>query len=174
MALFNVFSDPVVAAQQAQLDGQWQALNVVQDQCNQIPTTALVEFYNDLQAWNTFYASGSDWSASSKNATNDWQKKAQEWSNKFTGWSCGNTPGIIAPDTGTSLIPGVKDPPPDDPGLLAGLKSDALAPINAIESYIRAAGWIAVGLVVLVVGAIVYISTRGKVSGYGLTVGGKS
>ncbi len=170
MALFNVISDPALKARQDELDAQWSSLSALYSGCDQTPDNAFAEFSTDLRLWREFYASGSDWSASSKTATDTWQTKAQDWSRRLQGWGCYGTAGSDQLDAGSGAIPTVKDPPPDAPGLLDNLK--ALDPLPEIEKWAEGVGLIVVGVVVLVIIAIVYITTKGHAKGYGVEVGG--
>ncbi len=166
MALFNIFSDPALKARQDQLDGQWNSLQALYSSCNNTPDASFAEFATDFRLWKEFYNSGSDWSADSKRATDEWQTKAQEWSRKLASWGCtGNTQdanGDPIPQSGDAGIPTVKDNPPDQPGLL-----DSLNPLPKLESWAETVGWVVVGLVVLAILAVVWISTKGHAKGPG-------
>ncbi len=170
MALFNVFSDPKLVARQAQLDAQWNSLWASFQACDATPDSAFSEFVTDRNGWKTFFDSGSDWSSDSKRATDDWQTKAQDWSNRLQSWGCtGNEDS--APQPGSSGIPSVKDPPPDEPGIIDEITGVAKAATDKGIGWIETIGWVALGLAVLIIVAIVYLGTHSKVETPGLKVG---
>lgn len=158
----NIFSDPKLRARQDQLAAQWNSLWAAYQQCDQTPDSSFAEFATDRRLWQEFYDSGSDWSSNSQNATNEWQAKAKEWADKLSGWGCmGNDSN---PDLGYSGIPGVKDPPPDDPGVLADLATAASAPVNGLFDTLKTIGWVTVGIIVIILGLAVYALTHVKAS----------
>jgi hypothetical protein len=166
MAL-NIFSDPKLRTRQDQLDGQWYSLLQVVQFCDNVPDSSFSNFTSDLRAWQAFYESGSDWSSSSENATNDWQAKALEWSKQLNAWGC--TGNISGSDSTQSGIPGVKTPPPDQGDFLdkavdaaKGLADKATGPLDAIWNRIATVGWVALGLIVLILGLAVYSLTHVK------------
>jgi hypothetical protein len=172
MALFNVFSDPVLRARQDQLDAQWSSLNALQNQCGDVPDTAWVEFVNDLRKWRTFYESESDWSADSNNATNSWQAKAQEWANRLSTYGCagglGSVGGItIQTDVGDLGIPGVKDAPANESSWLGKAGDLAKSAVTGVYDDVTGAiSWTSyaiIGLIILVVLALGYVLTHAKI-----------
>ena len=174
MSLFpNIVSNPALRARQDQLDGQWSSLNGIQQSCDQFPSQAWVEFSNDLRNWREFYDSGSDWSQSSEKATNEWQIKAQEWAARMAGSGCGGTAGSVGgsdiPAAGG--IPGVKDPPPLSQGLLDEAAEAFEKGTDALQSPFKTLGWVAVGIVVLILVAVIWVGTKGHASGWGVEVG---
>ncbi len=160
----NVFSDPKLRARQEQLDGQWNSLWATWQSCDGTPDSAFSEFASDRTNWKNFYDGESDWSADSKTATDEWQKKAQEWSGKLASW-CGA--GAAAG------IPSVKDAPPDDPTLIDRTFSIVRKAEDTVIAPFATIGWVAVGFAVLMILAIVWIFTKGRAKGYGIEVGGK-
>ena len=171
----NIFSSPELRARQDQLDGQWSSLNGIQQTCNEFPSQAWVEFSNDLRNWREFYDSGSDWSQSSEKATNEWQIKAQEWTTRMRASGCTGTAGSAGGDyipSSQSGIPGVKDPPPLSQGLLDEAAEAFEKGTDALASPFKTLGWVAVGIVVLILVTVVWITTKGQASGYGVSVGG--
>jgi hypothetical protein len=174
MSLFpNIVSNPALRARQDQLDAQWSSLNGIQQNCSDLPSQAWVQFVNDLRNWREFYDSGSDWSQSSEQATNDWQIKAQEWTTRMAASGCGGTAGSVG-DTyipAAGGIPTIKDPPPLSQGLLDEASDAFKKGTDALESPFKTLGWVAVGIVVLIIVAVIWISTRGHASGYGVDVG---
>lgn len=174
MALFNIFSDPALKARQDVLDAQWSSLNALFNTCDAMPSQSWVEFVNDLKSWRIFYDSGSDWSSSSEKATNEYQVKAQEWSQRLDAAGCRGSVGSVGGDDipgSVSGIPGVKDPPPLTPGLLDEAASAFEKGTDALSSPFKTLGWVAVGIVVLIVVGLVVITTKGHASGYGVEVG---
>ena len=172
MALFGILVDSALKARQDQLDAQWSSVSALYSGCDQTPDSAFAEFATDLSAWRAFYASGSDWSADSKTATDEWQTKLQDWTNRLTGWGCYGTAGPDELAAGSGAIPTVKDPPPDAPGIVDSVLATLKKTENAALSPFSTIGWVAVGIVVLVVLAIVWITTKGRAKGYGVEVGG--
>lgn len=161
----NVFSDPVLKARQDQLDGQWKSLWALYQGCDQTPDNAFSQFVNDKRAWDEFYDSGSDWSDDSKHATDNWQLKAQEWAGRLNGWGCYGTSGSANLDTGSSGIPTIKDPPKDEPSFLDKLTDSS-------KTYFTTVGIVGVALFVFVILAIVFVLSKGKASGFGVSLGG--
>jgi hypothetical protein len=159
----NVFSDPQLRARQDQLDAQWKSLKASYDACNDTPPTSFAEFATDFAGWTSFYDSESDWSSNAKKATDEWQTKAQEWAGKIAGWCGGGA------DSG---IPTVKDPPPDEPGLVDQALGVFDKTRDAVLAPVFKVGWVAVGIVAAVILAIVVIVTKGRAKGYGIEVGG--
>jgi len=175
MALFNIFSDPALATRQAQLDGQWKSLKAVIGTCNSFPSQAWVEFTNDFTNWSEFYDSGSDWSQSSEKATNEWQTKAQEWATRVASAGCAGTAGSVGgdyvPGIGDSGIPGVKDPPPLSESLLDSAVGAFEKGTDALSSPFKTLGWVAVGVIAAILITVIWITTKGQASGYGVSVG---
>jgi hypothetical protein len=168
VALFNIFSDPVIAARQDQLNAQWIALYGAQQHCDGLPDTGWLEFINDYKAWQAFYDSGTDWTASANNATNEWQKKLQDWTGRFQSYGClgslGSVDGEeIAPDVGTGL-PTVKDPPPDQKSLLASAGDEISGVVGSVKDGLATASYVVVGLVVFVLLLVVYSLTHVRAS----------
>ena len=120
----DIFVDPQLRARQDQLNAQWIALKSTVDNCQLDPVSAAAfsQFYADFASWQSFYESGSDWTSSSKKATDDWQSKLQEYTKTVGGGFCSQSQ---AGDS--SYIPGVKDPPPDEPGFIQSLADKAAA-----------------------------------------------
>lgn len=156
----NVFSDPKLRARQDQLDAQWNSLWATWNACNDTPDSAFPEFATDRRLWKDFYDSETDWSASAKTATDEWQVKAASWASKLSGWCGGGS---------SSGIPTIGAAPPDDVTLVDRVLEAPKQAINLVATL----SYVAVGFAVLVVLGIIYISTKGKVSGYGVTVGSK-
>jgi hypothetical protein len=171
----DIFVDPKLRARQNQLDAQWKALRSSFQTCDATPDSSFAEFTTDFDNWSAFYATESDWSAGSKSATDEWQTKAQDWSNRLRSWGCtGSFDGfnvVSALGDTSSGIPTVKDPPPDDPGLLDSVLSGVHKVTDPVTSTAATIGWVAVGLLILIIGSIVWIVTRGAYSGYGVKVG---
>jgi len=166
MPLFNIFSDPKLRARQDQLNAQWISLWAAWQNCDNTPDSAFPEFVSDRNAWNEFYDSGSDWTADSNNATNVWQAKAKEWADKLGSWGCSGNFDVTDVSS-PSGIPGVKEPPPDEQSALSKA-GDAISKVGGgflggLWSSIKTVGWVAVGLVVLVLGLVVYLLTHAKV-----------
>jgi|SRR5882672_2669530 len=157
----NLWSDPQTRARQDQLNAQWNALWGVWQNCDNTPDSAFAEFATDLKAWREFYNSASDFSAASINATNSWQQKAKDWSDKLTGWGC---TGNQSSDDLPSGIPGVKAPPPDEQSLLSKATSGVGNSVSSFLSTLTTIGWVAVGIVVFLVLGIIYTLTHVKVS----------
>ena len=160
----NIFSDDKLRTRQIQLDGQWSSLWARWQSCDSTPDSAFAEFASDRKGWIEFFDSGSDWSDDSKKATDIWQQKAQEWSNKLSSWCGGGT---------SSGIPSVKDPPPDDPTLImritGGIKDVADIALKPAATI----GWVAVAIFVLVLLTIVWIVTKGRAKAFGVELGGQ-
>lgn len=172
----DVFQDPVLVQRQAVLDGQFKSLNAIVGTCDNVPSSTWVEWTNDYKNWSEFFDSGSNWSMSSKRATDEWQEKLQLWSNRMASYGCGGTLGSVdginvVSATGDKGIPTVKDAPPNDPTFI----DEALATVHKVTdpvtSTIKTSIWLGAGVVLFIVVAIAYILTRGKASGYGLKVG---
>lgn len=176
MALFNVFSDPALKARQDILDAQWNSLWSIYQGCDNAPNNTFSEFVTERTAWKEFYDSGSDWSASSKAATDQWQSKAQEWASQFTSWGCngnlGSVNGVSIP-ADVNSIPTVKDPPPDGPSFIDTALQTFQKTESSILSPFATIGWVAVGLAVLIILALVWSLTKGHAKGYGVEIGGK-
>jgi len=170
--LFNVFVDEKLAQRQQILNAQWDSLDTLQQNCKSVPASSWSEFQNNLRDWRSFFNSGSDWSSSSKTATDEWQLKAAEWAKRFDSFGCSGVRGEFIFDSGDRGIPGVKDPPPDDPGILDGVLSAYDKTSSALLAPLATAGWVAVGLVVVVIAAVVWIATKGKGSAGPVSVGG--
>jgi len=167
----NVFSDPALKARQDVLHGQWTSLHELSQSCDGLTTESWYQLETDWLNWKDFYDSGSDWSSSSEKATNEWQNKAKEWADRLNRAGCrGSTVAsdITPVDTG---IPGVKDPPPLTPGLLDEAAAAFKKGTDALSSPFKTLGWVAVGVVVLILVSIVVITTKGHASGYGVQVG---
>lgn len=173
--MFNVFSDPALRARQAQLDGQWSSLNGLINTCDGFPTQAWVEFRNDLTNWREFFSSESDWSQSSEKATNGWQIKAQEWASRVGASGCsgtvGSMGGVDVPSVGDSGIPGVKDPPPLSETLLDEVTGAFEKGTDALQAPFKTLGWVAIGIIAAVLITIIWVTTKGRASGYGVSVG---
>ena len=166
MPLFNIFSDPKLRTRQDQLNAQFNSLWAAYQNCDNTPDSSFPEFISDRNAWKEFYDSGSDWTADSNNATNLWQTKAKEWADKLSGWGCSGNFDVT--DTTTpSGIPGVKEAPPDEESALSKAAKAAAGAggsfFGGLWSSIKTVGWVAVGLVVLVLGLVVYLLTHAKV-----------
>jgi hypothetical protein len=169
----DFFVDPALRTRQDQLNAQWLSLNGIQQSCQGISDSAWVEFVNDLKGWKDFYASESDWDMDSKHATDDWQTKASYWADQFKLYGCGgvlgSVNGVDIPATaGDGGIPSVKANPADDKPWYSGITDVA----STIQDDVSTIGWIAVGVVVLVVLVVGYVLTRGKAKGFGVEVGG--
>ncbi len=160
----NVFSDPVLKARQDQLDAQWRSLKALYDTCDQTPDSAFSEFATDFKNWKEFYESGSDWSDDSKSTTDGWQRQAQEWSSRLTGWGCYGTAGSADLGQSDGAIPTVKDPPPDEPGFLDKLGSD-------LDFWTKTATYTTIGLTVAAIVFAFYLVRKGA-SGFGVKLGG--
>lgn len=157
MSVLNFFSDPKLRTRQDQLNGQWNSLWAVYQACDQTPDSAFSEFATDLRLWREFYDGGNDWSSSSANATNEWQNKAMEWSQRLTDWGCtGNQSSDQLPNN----IPTVKVPPPDETSVLDDAKGFVSDKVEGIWSRLATAGWVVVGLFVLLIGGIIYLLTH--------------
>ncbi len=158
MGLLNLFSDPKLRARQDQLNAQWNSLLSVYQTCDNTPDSAFSEFATDLRAWRTFYDSEADWSSSSANATNEWQAKALEWTQRLSEWGCtGNQDGEYGTPNG---IPGVKTPPPDSTSVLEDVKGLATGAADSIWSRLMTAGWVVTGMFVLLIVGIIYLLTH--------------
>jgi hypothetical protein len=177
MALFGLLVDQKLRARQDLLDGQWKSLKAAFTTCGDTPDSWFAEFSTDFAAWSDFYASESDWSSGSKSATDEWQTKAQDWSNKLSTLGCtgnwDNINTVSALGQTSSGIPTVKDPPPDDPGLLDSVLAGVHKVTDPVTNTAATIGWVAVGLMIVIIAAIVWIITKGSVSGYGVKVGGQ-
>ncbi len=179
MPLFNIFVDEKLAARQAQLDGQWKSLRAVINGCDDFPSSSWVEFVNDQKGWESFFDSGSDWSDNSKAATDEWQSKLQVHSQRVEQAGCRGSIGSVGgvdffSPTGVTGIPGVKDPPPDDPAFIDTALDAFSKTRDAVLSPFATVGWVTVGLVVVAIVAIVWILTKGKgkAGPSGVSVGG--
>jgi len=172
---FGVFVDPKLRARQDQLDGQWKSLKAAWTACQNTPDSSFAEFATDFNGWSDFYASESDWSSASKSATDEWQTKAQDWSNKLTSWGCNgnwdNFQIVSANGSDANGIPTIKDPPPNDPGLLDTVLGGIKKVTDPVTSTASTIGWVAVSLFVLIIFAIVWIVTKGRFEGFGAKVG---
>ena len=167
MALFNVFSDPVLKARQDTLDAQWKSLKALYDGCDQTPDSAFAEFVNDKRAWDEFYDSGSDWSDDSKHATDLYQRKAQEWSARLGSWGCFGTSGSDVLHPGSGAAPTIKDPPPDEPGFL-----DKVGDVGeGYISFLKGVGYISAAFIIAGVLFAFYLVYKGA-EGWGVKVGG--
>jgi hypothetical protein len=168
----NIFSDPALKARQDVLHAQWTSIHKLSLSCEGLTTESWHQLETDWLNWKEFYESGSDWSSSSEKATNEWQVKAQEWTARLNSAGCrGSTVGddIVTPDTG---IPGVKDPPPLTPDFLDEVTDGFTQITDAATSPFKTLGWVATGIVVLIIVGLVIVLTKGKASGYGVKVGG--
>ena len=170
-ASFNLFSDPSLAARQAQLNSQWYALNQTIDECSLTASSApfFSNFYSDYAEWQTFFASGSDWSSSSKHATDEWQTKLQDYTKQVAAY-CGQSSGDAG---GAAYIPGVKDNPADEPGIWDEIKSDVTAPFTFAESLVTKVGIIVAIVIGAVLVAIIWVSVKGSVNIAGVGSVGK-
>lgn len=174
MSLFNVFSDSKLRARQDTLDAQWNALRATFNTCNNTPDAAFPEFSTDYKNWSAFYASESDWSADSNNATNVWQATAKDWADKMGMWGCtGNFDSVI--QQGPSGIPGVKVPPPDQAGFISDISSGVKNTVSDFWNSLTTMGWVLAGVVVIMVIGLVYMvvhvnpATAGHIAGAALT-----
>lgn len=171
----DLFVDDVIKARQDALDGQWKSLKTSFTLCNNTPDSSFAEFTNDFTNWSDFYASGSNWSSSSKHATDEWQTKALEWTNRLRSWGCtgnvNNYDVISATGDTQAGIPTVRPNPADDKTFLQNAADAATALTQPARDAAATVGWAVVGLVVLVIVALAYVLTRGKASGYGVKVG---
>ena len=172
----DIFVDPTLRARQDTLNAQWLSLYALSQSCDGIPDSAWVEFINGKKAWDVFYESESDWTISSKKATDEFQSKAQEWAKRFAQYGCSGSIGSVggedittdSPDLG---IPGVKDNPPDPESLFHQITGGISSLESTIGAPFKSLGiGIIIVLIVLLAG-IGYILTRGKASGYGVTLG---
>lgn len=154
-----LFSDPALRARQDQLNAQWNSLKAAYQACD-TPSAAFPEFATDYRLWGEFYESGSDFLDSSKRATDSWQRKAQEWQNRMSAWNCGES-GYS--DGG---LPGVKDPPPDEPDFLDKLADKAQDPFR----FLRNVAWAGVALVFVIILGIIWLVSKKSVSGHGVRV----
>lgn len=137
----NFFSDPELRARQDVLNAQWNSLwGTYQATCSNGLGNAFPEFATNYSDWKEFYDSGSDWSGASKHSTDEWQTKAQEWASRLKDYGCGDSQYS---DRG---IPGVKDNPEDQPGLI-----DKLAGAAKTGAY----AW--VFTIVLILAAVVFV-----------------
>lgn len=169
MSLFpDLFVDPSLRARQDQLNAQWNSLRASYTLCNNTPDAAFAEFATDYASWQTFYASESDWSSDSFNATNSWQQKAVQWSNNMKAWGCTGNDEDNSDASTPSGIPGISAPPTDEQGAVGKAASsvgDAVKNAFAgVWNTLTTIGWVAVGLVVLILGGIVYLLTHTNVS----------
>ncbi len=160
-ASFNLFSDPALASRQAQLNSQWYALNQTIDECSLTASSApfFSNFYSDYAEWQTFFASGSDWSSSSKHATDEWQTKLQDYTKQVAAY-CGQS---SADAGGAAYIPGVKDNPADELGIWEGIKSDVTAPFTFASSLVTKIGIIAAVVVGAILVAVIWVAIKGNV-----------
>lgn len=161
MGLFNdLFVNSDLKARTDQLNSQWQALSGQSYSCNWGGGTQ-VQFDSDFQAWFTYYNSGDLDDAE----TNSWQSKAQEWSNNFAAFGCGTSSDIGVTSSG---IPTVKTPPPNEQAPLAKAASsigDSITnAFSGVWNTLKTVGWVAVGLIVLILGGIVYLLTHTNIS----------
>lgn len=154
-----LFSDPKLRARQDTLNAQWNSLWAAYQACD-TPSAAFPEFATDLNAWRSFYESESDWTDSSKRATDEYQSKAQEWQRRMSAWNCGQS-GYA--DGG---LPGVKDNPADEPGLLDDLGDNLKAPF----AFIRNLTWGVLAVGALVILGIIWVLSRKSFSGAGVKV----
>ena len=166
----NLFSDPVLRARQDQLNAQWAALYRVADNCQLDPVSAagLQQFFADYHSWKEFYASESDFTKGSKQTTDSWQAKLQEYTRTIGSQLCGQT------RTGqNTYVPDVDDPPPDDPGLFDGLRDVAkdFSPFKSLTDWVTRVGIGVLIAIALILGAVVIFLTHGKASGFGVKVG---
>jgi hypothetical protein len=156
----NLVSDPELAARQQQLNSQWFALNQTIDSCALTSSSApaFSQFYADYDSWKEFFASGSDWSGDSKHTTDLWQVKLQDYT-KLAKSYCQQASGAEP-----AYIPGVKDPPADEPGFFdtgIGLAKDALAIPGELTKTI---GIFAAVIVAAILVAIIWVSMHGNLS----------
>ena len=159
----NLFSDPVLRTRQDQLNAQWNSLRASYTLCQNTPDASFAEWATDYAAWQEFYNSESDWSTNSFNATNEWQAKAADWASKFASWGCtGNDPDYEAGVP--SGIPGVKPPPADQQSLIDKAGQIVSDDVGGVTSTIKTIGWIAVGVLVLIIVGLIYLIPRTKVS----------
>jgi hypothetical protein len=170
MSLFpDLFVDPSLRARQDQLNATWNGLRASYGVCQNTPDASFAEFTTDYNAWQAFYASESDWTTDSFNATNSWQQKAVQWANNFKAWGCtGSDPENSGNDTPVNGLPIVKDAPPDEKGSVGQAASsigDAIKNgLAGVWNTIETVGWVVVGLIVLILGGIVYLLTHTNVS----------
>jgi hypothetical protein len=168
----NVFSDPALRARQDQLNSQWVGLNDTIGSCGLTASSApaFQQFYADFAAWQEFYGSGSDYTTASKHATDEWQDKLKEYTRTLLPYC-----SIASPDAGgDAYIPGVKDNPADEPSLLDKLGDEAGKPFLWVEDVALKVGIGLIIVVVLILGTLVYVSTKGKVKAgaHGVELGG--
>ena len=154
----NLVSDPELAARQQQLNSQWFALNQTIDSCALTSSSApaFSQFYADYDSWKEFFASGSDWSGDSKHTTDLWQVKLQDYT-KLAKSYCQQVSGAEP-----AYIPGVKDPPKDEPGFFdtgVSLYKDVLSIPGEIAKW---AGIATIVVVVAILAAIIYVSVKGN------------
>ena len=131
--------------------------------CQNTPDASFSEFATDYAAWQEFYGSESDWSSNSFNATNEWQTKAGEWADKLSQWGCtGNDEN--APADAPSGIPGVKPAPADQQSLIDKAGKVVSDDITGVTNTIKTIGWVALGVVVLIIVGLIYLIPHTKVS----------
>jgi hypothetical protein len=174
----DMFVDPALRTRQDLLNGQWISISASIKRCDNFPTTEWISFSNDFRNWTTFYDSESDYTSSSKHATDDWQTKLQYWSGELSRWcsaninSDGNAVDSSNPDY--VYVPGVKDPPPDPQGsgILDELKKDVAAPFQWAEGLVLKIGIGVAVLVVIVIIGIIYALSKSnlKASARGVEV----
>ena len=146
----NFFSDPELRARQDVLDGQWKSLwGTYNATCSNGLGNAFPEFATDKANWDAFYDSESDWSSASKHETDIWQTKAQEWAKRLKDYGCGDS---TYSDLG---IPGVKDPPPDQPGLFDKAIDAAK---SGAKWYAAAVGGVAIAILIAIVAMVYFLS----------------
>ena len=161
MSFFNdLFVNSDLKARTDQLNSQWNALSGQSYACHWGGGTQ-VQFDGDYQAWFTYYNSGDYEDAE----TNSWQSKAQEWSRNFAAFGCGTPSDIGATSSG---IPTISDPLPNEQPALAkaasGIGDSLKNAFAGLWNTLETIGWVAVGLVVLILGGIVYLFTHTNIS----------
>jgi hypothetical protein len=170
MSLFpDLFVDPSLRARQDQLNATWNGLRASYGVCQNTPDASFAEFTTDYNAWQAFYASESDWTTDSFNATNSWQQKAVQWANNFKAWGCtGSDPTNSDVTTPTNGIPGVSAPPADEQGVIGKAATSLNDSVkNALAGFwntLTTIGWVAVGLIILILGGIIYLFTHTNVT----------
>jgi len=181
MGFLQVFLNQDLQARRDQLNAQVLAMQNLQDQCNNVPSSSWVEWSNDKRDWDTFYSNESNWVTSSDNkkALDDWQTKMQTWSNRFASYGCAGTLGSVdginvvsAVGNTDNGIPTIKDAPPDDPGIVDSLLGTVHKVTDPFTSAVTTASWVAIGVVILIVIVLGYVLVHGQASGYGVKVGG--
>ena len=160
--MLNLFSDPKLRARQDILDGQWNSLWSAWNSCDQTPDSLFPSFATDRNNWKTFYNSEADWTANSFNATNEWQAKAQSWSEQLTAWGCnGNTEVDYDSASG---IAGVKAPPVDEVSVVSSAIDKVGNLGGGLFDTFKTMGWVAVFLVVGLGIGLIYLLTHIKAS----------